>query len=235
MHFKGGSMRIETRFKIALACLVVLVPGLNVSQAADVTIYDSLTPGLAGGQTQGQASIDPGGTLVAQGFSTTVSEFVINSISLQIYKQPGSTDVYSVWIYDNVGGLPNTVVASVALNQSQAALSDSASTKSFGTLGLTLSASTNYFLVVGGVQSTSMNWDYWDTATPSGIGIPSLGTSFDGTNWTATALNYPAMMSIAASVPEPSTWAMASLTVAVLAGAARRKKAQARLAIKATA
>ena len=210
--------------KRILAGLVIIASGLSSARAAEITLFDSLTPAKVAGQSQSPATVEPTGGLVAQGFKTTVANFVVESVELEIYKQTGSTDVYSVWIYNSVSGLPGTSVANVALNQSQAALSDQPSSQAFNSLALTLSPNTDYFIVVGGVQSLALNWDYWDTATPSGVGIPTAGTTYDGTVWSAIAMNYPQMMKVnAASVPEPSTWLMGMIAATMIGGIARRK------------
>ena len=216
-------MRLQKRFGMLMTGLIVLASANANLKAA--TIFDSLTPAKQGGQTQSQAVVQGFGSLVAQGFKTTASGYVLDSIELEIYKQAGATDVYSVWIYDSSGGVPTTPVLTVASNEQQSALSDTPSSKTFSGINTVLAPNTDYFVVVGGVASQDMYWDYWDTASPSGTGLPSTSITFDGTSWTASNQAYPQMMIVSASVPEPSTWAFAALSGSTLAYMARRRKA----------
>lgn len=215
-------MRLQQRFGILMTGLYFLASA-NASLTA-ATIFDSLNPAQQSGQTQSQGAVQGFGAMVAQGFKTTSTGYVLDSVQLEIYKQTGSTDVYSVWIYDSSGGVPSVPVLTVASNEPQSALSDTPSSKTFSGLNTVLAPNTDYFVVVGGVSSTDMYWDYWDTASPVGTGLPSTGITFDGTSWTGSSQAYPQMMVVSASVPEPSTWAFAALSGSTLAYVARRRK-----------
>lgn len=216
-------MRLQQRFGILMTGLYFLASANASLKAA--TIFDSITPAKQAGQTQSPATVQGFGAMVAQSFSTTATGYVLDSIELEIYKQVGATDVYSVWIYNSSGGVPTTPVLTVANNEQQSALSDTPSSKTFSGINTVLAPNTDYFVVVGGAATEDMYWDYWDTASPSGTGLPSTSITFDGTSWTGTSQGYPQMMTITASVPEPSTWAFAALSGSTLAYLARRRKA----------
>jgi hypothetical protein len=220
-------MRLQQRFGILLTGLYFLASANASLKAA--TIFDSLTPAQQSGQTQSQALVQGFGAMVAQGFQTTALGYVLDSIELEIYKQTGSTDVYSVWIYNASGGVPTTPVLTVANNEPQSALSDQPSSKTFSGINTVLAPNSDYFVVVGGVGVTDLYWDYWDTASPAGTGLPTTSITFDGTSWTGSSQTYPQMMIVSASVPEPSTWAFAALSCTTMAYVARRRK-QARAA-----
>jgi hypothetical protein len=85
-----------------------------------------------------------------------------------------------------------------------------------------------------GSQQTSFEWYLEDTgATPSqrnSSGFSYLGTkvqNFTGAAWTDT-LSGLSLRTSAVAVPEPSTYAFASIASMLAAGAAARKKFQAK-------
>ena len=174
-------------------------------------------------------------TLVSQGFTTGTGQWDIQQVDVALAASgTGATDS-RVYLFDDNAGVPGNILSTYSLTNGPVTNSK---TTHFFTGSYVASPSTNYWLVLGDVnsqtQQTSFEWYLEDTgATPSqrnSSGFSYIGTkvqNFAGASWTDT-LSGLSLRTSAVAVPEPATYAFASIACMLAAGAAARKKFQAK-------
>ena len=170
-------------------------------------------------------------TLVSQGFTTGTGQWDIHQVDVALAASgTGATDS-RVYLFDDNAGVPGNILSTYSLTNGPVTNSK---TTHFFTGSYVASPSTNYWLVLGDVnsqtQQTSFEWYLEDTgATPSqrnSSGFSYLGTkvqNFNGGAWTDT-LSGLSLRASAVAVPEPSTYAFAGSVAMLAAGAAARRK-----------
>jgi hypothetical protein len=193
------------RFSLVLPSVFLSFVALFARPVAAELIFDNL-----GMESDGIQFVRPqggGSGWWATGFSTTVTGYVLDTVTLSL-ANPSNGTQFAVRIYES----NNTPPTSIPTGASVATLFNGTSNAFFGpfvlsSLGTVLQPSTNYFLAVE-VATNQLNWTYtndvtWPVASNNGGG-------WVGSN------NFPNKMSISASsaVPEPSQVA-AMLLVAV--------------------
>jgi hypothetical protein len=162
---------------------------------------------------------------VAQVFTTnTGTNERLSAITLGAYSSVGATLGLSV--FNDAGGVPGTLfAASTDTNTLGTNTNGALVTWSFN--NVLMNPSTNYWIV----PSTDLNWNFRSSfvAFPtqqnsSGYGYAgAYESSNGGTNWALVDGGAAYAVSVQA-VPEPSTYAMAVLGMAVAAFAARRRR-----------
>jgi hypothetical protein len=189
--------------RLALAlCSLILIGMARPAQAAD-TISDNLTNTRNGGQSVNNNSWP------AQAFATSLTAFVLESVTVDMSRDALATGTVELIIYDaaGTGGRPGSAVSGV-FETIDVALDLSATPTPivFSGLSVNLNPSTTYYLVLRGTGMSGGDalWSYTNTAT--GIGFPSnySESNDSGGTWDAPVLTSPQKMSITA-VPEPST------------------------------
>jgi len=211
--------RIMYRHLLAFCCLSIL--GLaGSSQAADI-LADNLGNTLGGDVTITDS------TWSAQAFTTTLTGFVIDSITLNMTRDGSTTGTVELYIYEldvnnKPASLPLTFVGSKDIATE---LSTSPGNVDFPGLSITLDASTTYYLVMRGssVADGTARWSYTDDET--GTGFPSYyARSIDtGATWLGPLLDSPQIMKITA-VPEPSTITLSAFGAIAIGLASRRRR-----------
>lgn len=205
--------------------LVVAVLGWATGSEASTILVDTLNGYLTGSTLNI-------GDLSGQSFQTTSTDYVVDSVSLEIYRDANQLGgSYDVFIYSaNGNNEPDSLVATVAQNQSIDALPDGDGVQVgptvFGGLNLALGTSSTYYVIVE-VTSTGSGsafyWRYWNTQTPSIPYTTYNSTSGDsGLSWTTPNTGYPYMIKVTA-VPEPSSIALGLVACGGLAVARRRR------------
>lgn len=185
------------------------LPGATPVHAAPVDLFNNLS--AAYWSNFSMYDINWG----AQEFATDATHTKITSVVLRLCNS-GTTGTYNVAVWTVAGGVPGTRVAYVAQNAPVSGLADcpgssvASSTKAFSGLSLTLSASTNYYLVVSGEGTGgtgSIQWDF----TNVDAGYPGAITLNSGTSWTTYATE-PFQMQIASDTPTAVTLASFNAT-----------------------
>ena len=170
-------------------------------------------------------------TLVSQGFTTGTGQWDIKQIDVALAASGTAVTNPKIYLFDDNAGVPGSILSEFSI--ANGPVSNSKSTFFF-TGSYVASPSTNYWLVTGDSnsisQQSSFEWYLEDTgATPSqrnSSGFSYLGTkvqNFTGAAWTDTLSGLSLRVS-AVAVPEPSTYAFASMAGMIAAGAAARKK-----------
>ncbi|MEI6323560.1 MAG: choice-of-anchor R domain-containing protein [bacterium] len=169
-------------------------------------------------------------TLVSQGFTTGTGQWDIKQIDVALASGTGVSDA-RVYLFDDNAGVPGSILATYALLNGP--LTNSMQTHFFSG-SYVASPDTSYWLVTGDAnsisQQSSFEWYLEDTgATPrqqNSSGFIYLGTkvqNYTGAEWTDTLPGLSLRVN-AVAVPEPSTYAFASMAGMLAAGAAARKK-----------
>ena len=170
-------------------------------------------------------------TLVTQGFTTGTGQWDIKQVDVALAASGTGTTDSRVYLFDDNAGVPGNILSTYSLVNGPVTNSK---TTHFFTGSYVADPSTNYWLVLGDAnsqtQQTSFEWYLEDTgATPSqrnSSGFSYLGTkvqNFSGAAWTDT-LSGLSIRASAVAVPEPATYAFASMAGLIAAGAAARKK-----------
>ena len=169
-------------------------------------------------------------TLVSQGFTTGTGQWDIKQIDVALAASgTGATDP-KIFLFSDNSGVPGSLLSEYLIVGGP--ISNSKQTHFFSG-SFVASPSTNYWLVAGdsnSPQQSSFEWFLEDTsATPSqrnSSGFSYLGTkvqNFAAAPWTNTLPGLSLRVN-AVAVPEPSTYAFASMAGMIAAGAAARKK-----------
>ncbi len=224
--------------KYAVASLAIILSGHATSHAAGTVVLSNLQQDLDRDQTFGDY-VD-GVQMVGQSFTTGTSVLILDSVvflmtpDLDTPEAPVVISIYtSVYNSENDWFQPDALV--LTLSPSNSSPSPSGPTEYTFTAngGLTLSASTRYWIVatstatqgaynIGLAGSTTLdvaanNW------TVDMVGSTVAGYEEDYGGWYAVAGGTPMMFSITA-VPEPSTYILVLAGMGVAAFAWRRNR-----------
>ena len=169
-------------------------------------------------------------SLVSQGFTTGTGQWDIKQIDCALAASGTGTTDPKMFLFSDNAGVPGSLLSEYSILNGP--IANSKQTHFFSG-SFVASPSTNYWLVLGDVnssQQSSFEWYLEDSgATPSqrnSSGFSYLGTkvqNFAAAPWTNT-LSGLSLRVNAVAVPEPSTYAFASLAGMIAAGAAARKK-----------
>ena len=169
-------------------------------------------------------------TLAAQGFSMGSTPWEITQIDVGLAASGTGASSPELFLFDDNAGVPGNPVTTFTLVN---AISNSKTTHFFSG-SYQAAANTNYWAVLGDANAgsqSSFEWYLEDTsATPSernSSGITYLGTKlqqFGAGPWTNTQAGLSFRVSGVAAVPEPSTFAFASMGGMLAAGAIARRK-----------
>lgn len=214
--------------KLAFALLMVFA-AVSERAALGLEVYDNI------GQPVSNTSSFQIGNWPALSFMTTSNEYVLDSVTIPI-RQPVQGSDGQLWfeLYDGSGpsGAPGSAIGSI-LGQVPIANISKVGFENITFTGLnrTLSASTNYWVVLksaGGVSQDPNKYEVGATTSSGGILTGSLGfsiTSDSGATWTApsTAVHIIGRVG-AVAVPEPSTYVLGTIGVIVSGWIARSKR-----------
>lgn len=191
----------------ALLMLTLFVACHGPASRAGVVLFDNLSAG------------DPNGDFgvtnaqwVAQAFSTTATDTVLDEVSLRLWNPNGTTGNFEIQVWDALGtsGRPGAQVGPAIYSGLAQNLGDSPpSLLTIPGLSVALGASTTYYLVargttltdVGTAPFTSPGYLAWDATNV--ITSNSYDTT-DGSTW-GGPYGQNLYMKVTASVPEPSS------------------------------
>ena len=236
-QLKMRHMRIPS---ILLASLAILAGSGPKSSAVD--LFDSIT----GEATPYQAysvsvAIDlSGATGIAQQFTSSTPNTVIDSLSLVIAKSAGATGTIDLAIYTtdstdpiptssqvgqitqiNVASLPQ--VANSGGTSSTLVINSPPSPSVYSGLNTTLTNSGNYFVVLNNYTggSGTIYWASWTGTAKTG----SLEAVYFDSGWQNLGPTNPWLLKVStAAVPEPSTWALMTIAAGTIAGIRYRRR-----------
>ncbi|MCY3013702.1 MAG: hypothetical protein NT171_03220 [Planctomycetota bacterium] len=203
---------------------VAIVAAMLVGQAASaspVVLYDSIN-----GSTVGDADPANNGSWLANQFNTDAASYTLQSVVLDFAAAPLGT--IAVDIYSDASGTPSTSLGTLTNPGSFGAGSNT-----FSATGIpTLATSSSFWVVLRGVSSGSVSWN-WTSDTPTGFGS-STNTNLSGNSgqtWGGLVSGSPYMMTInattSAAVPEidPASFGSAlSLVLGSLSLLGRRRR-----------
>ncbi len=159
---------------------------------------------------------------LAQGFSTTTTNFVLDEVALRLSDKRGdTTGNFEIQVWDAAGasGSPGAQVGSAIYTGLAENLPDASSLLTISGLSVTLGASTNYYLLARGTTLNSEGALQWDVT--NGITSNAYASTNSGTSWVGPRSNN-FIMSVSA-VPEPSSYALMIGAAALGVVAARRR------------
>jgi hypothetical protein len=209
---------------LSMALLLLLVPEVKA-----IDIYNTLA------QSEAFTTSMDSGTRAALSFKTTSTEFTVDSVQIPIRLDafnPATSGSLVISIFDATGtsGQPGNIVGTSISTVQVSSLSTTNQTFTFSGLNRTLSPSTNYYITVSSPDITSGVASVGVTASSSGaITTDSLGFATANNNrWGGpySGMWIIGAVSTVASVPEPSTYALAAIATGVMAAVARRRKAR---------
>lgn len=225
-------MSFSFRTHVTAVLAVVLLAG---SSHASQVVFGNLGSDGSEGLDTSRTSVTAT-TWLAQGFSTGIgsTDLFIDSIVLGLSPTAGSVST-SISIWSGTGGTPGDP-GSLLYSSSSTSVSTLNSKYTFSFSGASLAANTSYWVVL---QQAGVDWNQnGDLDTPqqenaSGYSyLTSRRTQTSGSSWgNAPSQNYA--ISITASstgpapIPEPGTWAAATLLIGAAAYARWRRRAQA--------
>ena len=188
--------------KITGVTLLVCLGQVSQSRAAAV-LFDNL--GQVGGAYSSTSLVS-----LAQGFTTTSTNFVLSEIVLPLWIRAGATGAYeiSVWDSTGTGGSPGVQVGSAIYSGLAQDLSTTwGSRLTISGLSVDLLPSTNYYLVSKNTSvapATNLIWKLSDT-------VSSPFYEFASGSWGGP---YPSNMEMKiTAVPEPSAAALLVLGI----------------------
>ena len=210
--FRMISERISRRALVLVAAIVSMTGG----QAHAIDLYNNLN------QTQFTFGSVSNVNSYSFSFSTTATETVLTNISAYLKVNSAATGILTVSIYNAVGGvgLPDTKINDAGTINNASISTSSYATYSISGLNFNLSPSTKYYVVFS--NSTSDNIIIG--LTNSSTGTNSNATYYNnGSGWNYVSFNAMGSVSAIAQVPEPSTYALATIATGLMAAVARRK------------
>lgn len=221
-------MRIVVSKSLAIMVLVFS------SGTPNVTALEVLADNLS--QTFDGNAGTTNSTGAAQSFVTDASGYIVTEVALRAYNDSGTTGAYDVQIWDSTGssGSPGAQVGSSIFTGEAGDLpSDSSNILLIDNLNVELQPSTTYYLVLKPVSLSTVG-DPEDpipgtlglrtTPSTSGTGFPaSRSYIVTGPSSSTGPFSWNFGVRVTA-VPEPSTWAMGSLSCSLLGWSAMRRR-----------
>jgi len=193
---------------------VLLIVALLIAQSAQAqgTLYLSNLGDTAGAYVSIGSS-----DLIAQGFETGTDSggYVLNSVQLGMAAASGNPSGFTVSVYSSLNGYPSADLGTLSGSSNPS----SAGVYSYTTSGLTLAASTEYFVVAMAAASPSGSYFAW-VANPAESPYTSVDdwsilpdfASVNGSAWAVSERTYGFQTGIyATAVPEHSTWILCLL------------------------
>ena len=212
------------------ACLTMLM--LTVALAccgpasrAGVVLFDNFSAGSPNGSSGVTNTV-----WLSQAFTTTATDFVLDSVSLRLWNQNGTSGNFELQVWDALGtsGRPGSLVGSaIYTGLAQNLGSSYGSLLPVSSLNVPLAASTSYYLLARGTSLTDvpdgeggfrpgvLYWDQTNVNTSA-----SYLTNDSGTSWFLEGTNK--FMSVTA-VPEPSSGVLFAVGLAAWAMLRRRR------------
>lgn len=214
------------RRAFTILCLLLSFLAQNSSvKAVDTFIYNSIS---AQTDFSNITPISASNEKLAQEFTASATLPLITQISMILSRDASATGTFDVSIYskNTTSGDPDQKVTSVASSYSVSSLSSTPTAVDFTGLSINLGSASNYFVVLENFNgSFAINWSYLPGGSDPEPGL--LPDDYDGTNWSQGTSDVAYLMSVSATaVPEPSTYALMSIGVAVLCGIAQRRRLQ---------
>jgi hypothetical protein len=221
-------MRIVLSKSLAIMVLVFW------SGTSNVTALEVLVDNLS--QTFNGISSMENTTAAAQSFVTDASGYIVTEVALRAYNDSGTTGAYEVQIWDNTGasGSPGAQVGSSIYSGEAGDLStDPSNILLIDNLNVELQPSTTYYLVLKPVSLSPVGdpeapfpgtLGMRSTSSTSGTGFPaSRSYIVTGPSSSSGPFSWNFGVQVTA-VPEPSTWAMGSLSCSLLGWSAMRRR-----------
>lgn len=218
--------------------VMVLLIGFAQAAKADTEYLSNL------GEADGFEITVSQSSWLAQLFGTDGSapSFNLTSVTLSLGSAADTSGNFKVAIYDNtLDNLPGvslgTLYATGGVALSNPSTPGNYVFTSDRSLGLTLAANTMYWVVVG-VTTGSGSYSWWDTDETAGLahtgswslydnpseGLPTDAYSLDGGQTWNAAYGSPYQLSVSASVPEPTTFGLIALGLALAEAATYRRR-----------
>jgi surface protein len=183
--------------------------------AESAGLFDNLSDGNAG--STGVTNTK----WLAQAFSTTATDFVLDGVSLRLWDNSGTTTGnFEIQVWDAAGasGSPGAQVGSAIYTGLAENLPDASSLLTISGLSVTLGASTNYYLVakgldlIDGMYNGSLSWDLTNGITSNGYASTTSGSSWIGPRGNNFSMKVNGLTS-ATSSPFDITGAAANISI----------------------
>lgn len=203
-------------FRRFASFVLVLALGAPVTRAAD--LFDNLNRSpedtSAFGTTSG----------LAQRFTTDNQAYDLSSVTLKLFAIPNPPNEMSVQLRAGDASKPlNTILGTLTRSSNYALVGE----VTFSATGLTLAPNSDYWISIFGGAGSAWQWFRSTNDTGSGVGFQTnWSTSTNsGVTWGSGGSSDPFKMRVTATpVPEPGTWITATVSIAVGAIIARRRR-----------
>lgn len=214
----------RVRSCLTMLMLTVALAGGGQASRAGVVLFDNLSAGSQNGSTGVTNTV-----WLTQAFTTTATDFVLDSVSLRLWDQNDTSGNFELQVWDALGasGSPGSLVGSaIYTGLAQNLGSSYGSLLTVPSLNVLLAASTNYYLLARGTSLTDIPGDfspdpgtlYYDQTNVNTSA--SYLTANSGTSWSPEGTN--TFMSVTA-VPEPSSGVLFAAGLAAWAMLRRRR------------
>ncbi|MBI3381080.1 MAG: PEP-CTERM sorting domain-containing protein [Aquabacterium sp.] len=172
-----------------------------------------------------------GDTVAADASNWVAASFITDAaygnaaLSATVLASGTASATLSLFSSDASGLVPASWLADLTLGSS------SASSGSYTLEGISLNASTSYWLVLRN-ESGNSQWSWTASGDGSGSGFTGIWANSDdaGLSWFTNSTLYPVQMQVsvngstASSVPEPASWALTLVALPVLARLRRQHR-----------
>ena len=196
MNLAQTIYRLTATFGIVLASIGFALP--PASSISSVTIFDNLVEGTWKSMN---------GKYLAQSFRTDSNPGNLASIELMFRaaneaNSSASASSFSTYLYTSNAGQPGTQIA--ALGTKNVGAWDNDTYTHTPSSPVSLSANTEYFIVVNGANTGTVGWKVTGTLPSVYFGSsPTAHTSTDGSTWSTLAANYFSLRVKMDAPPQP--------------------------------
>ena len=212
------------RSSLTMLMLTVAIACCGPASRAGVVLFDNLSAGSFNGSF-GVTNTQ----WVAQAFSTTATDYVLDEVSLRLWNQNGTTGNFQIQVWDALGtsGRPGAQVGSaIYTGLAQNLGNSSPGLLTIPALSVALGANTAYYLVargttltdVGDPDESSPGTLYWDATN---VNTSNSYDTTNGSSWTGP-FSQNLYMKVTA-VPEPAPAIMIAAGLAAWAMLRRRR------------
>jgi hypothetical protein len=212
------------RLCLIMLMLTVAIACSGQASRAGVVLFDNLSAGSPNGSSGVTNTV-----WRTQAFTTTATDFVLDSVSLRLWNQNGTSGNFELQVWDALGasGSPGSLVGSaIYTGLAQNLGSSYGSLLTVPGLNVLLAASTNYYLLARGTSLTDVPGGfgpvsgtlYWDQTNVNTSA--AYFTVDSGTSWSSPVTN--GFISVTA-VPEPSSGVLFAAGLAAWAMLRRRR------------